>query len=133
MLRFWLWHVEELTLYVGVVPVVALVVLLARGPRRCRLRLQEHLAATVALVVTSTLVVAAFASRFASDRVQDRYLFFLRAALLVGRALAWVALGAPRPRGRRSPSASALARRARRRVPVRALHRRAGEVGHASG
>ena len=30
VLRFWLWHVEELTLYVGVIPVVALVVLLFR-------------------------------------------------------------------------------------------------------
>ena len=58
--------------------------------------MQEHLAATVALLVTSTLVVAAFASRFASDRIQDRYLFFL-APLLVTALLAWVALGAPRP------------------------------------
>ena len=44
------------------------------------------------------LVVAAFASRFASDRVQDRYLFFL-APLLVGVLSAWDAHGAPRPRG----------------------------------
>ena len=33
VLRFWLWHVEELTLYVAVVPVVALVVLLWRARR----------------------------------------------------------------------------------------------------
>jgi hypothetical protein len=97
VLRFWLWHLEELTLYVGVLPVVALVVLLARS-RDLPSAVQEHLAATVALVATSTLVVAAFASRFASDRVQDRYLFFL-APLLVGVLAAWVALGAPRPRG----------------------------------
>jgi 4-amino-4-deoxy-L-arabinose transferase-like glycosyltransferase len=95
-LRFWLWHVEELALYLGVVPVVALVVLLARGGR-LPARLQEHLAATVALVVTSTLVVATFASRFAPDRIQDRYLFFLT-PLLVVALLAWVELGAPRPR-----------------------------------
>ena len=94
-LRFWLWHLEELTLYVAVVPLVALVVLLARG-RRLDPRLQEHLAATVALLITSTLVVATFASRFASDRVQDRYLFFL-VPLLVVVLLAWVELGAPRP------------------------------------
>jgi hypothetical protein len=95
VLRFWLWHVEELTLYVAVVPVVAFVVLLARAPR-LPAAVQEHLAATLALVATSTLVVAAFASRFASDRIQDRYLFFLT-PLLVTALLAWVALGAPRP------------------------------------
>jgi Dolichyl-phosphate-mannose-protein mannosyltransferase len=95
VLRFWLWHFEELTLYVGVLPVVALVILLARAPR-LPAALQEHLAATVAMVATSTLVVAAFASRFASDRIQDRYLFFL-APLLITVLLAWVALGAPRP------------------------------------
>lgn len=95
VLRFWLWHVEVLTLYVCAVPVVALVVLLFRA-RRLAASIQEHLAATIALVATSTLVVAAFASRFASDRVQDRYLFFL-APLLVITLLAWVELGAPRP------------------------------------
>jgi hypothetical protein len=49
------------------------------------------------MIATSTLVVGAFASRFASDRVQDRYLFFL-APLLVAVLAAWVELGAPRPR-----------------------------------
>jgi len=96
VLRFWLWHVEELTLYVAVVPVVALVVLLWRAPRLPP-AVQEHLAATVALVATSALVVGAFASRFASDRIQDRYLFFL-VPLLVAALAAWVELGAPRPR-----------------------------------
>ena len=95
VLRFWLWHVEVVTLYVCVVPVAALVVLLSRA-RRLPPALQEHLAATLALVATSTVVVAAFASRFASDRVQDRYLFFL-APLLGIVLLAWVELGAPRP------------------------------------
>jgi 4-amino-4-deoxy-L-arabinose transferase-like glycosyltransferase len=95
-LRFWLWHVEELTLYLGIVPVVALVLLLARAGRLPP-RLQEHLAATVALAATSILVVATFASRFAPDRVQDRYLFFLT-PLFVVALLAWAELGAPRPR-----------------------------------
>jgi hypothetical protein len=95
VLRFWLWHVEVVTLYVCVVPVVALVVLLFQA-RRLAPALQAHLAATLSLVATSTLVVAAFASRFASDRVQDRYLFVL-APLLVIVLLAWVELGAPRP------------------------------------
>jgi hypothetical protein len=96
VLRFWLWHVEELTLYVAVLPVVVLVVLLWQA-RRLPAAVQEHLAATVAMVATSTLVVGAFASKFAPDRVQDRYLFFL-APLLVAVLAAWVDLGAPRPR-----------------------------------
>ncbi len=96
VLRFWLWHVEELTLYVAVLPAVALVVLLWQA-RRLPAAVQEHLAATIAMVATSTLVVGAFASRFAPDRVQDRYLFFL-APLLVAVLAAWVELGAPRPR-----------------------------------
>ena len=96
VLRFWLWHVEELTLYVAVIPVIVLVVLVAIGPQ-LPARLREHVAATLALVATSTLVVGAFASRFASDRVQDRYLFFLAPLVLVA-VLGWVSIGAPRPR-----------------------------------
>ncbi len=101
VLRFWLWHVEELDLYVGIVPFVALLLALMVG-RTLPDRLQEHVAATTALVLWSTLAVGTFASRFASDRVQDRYLFFL-APLLVVVLLAWVELGAPRPRVPLSP------------------------------
>ena len=96
VLRFWLWHVEALDLYVGIVPFAALLVLLARG-RALPERAQEHVATTVSLLVWSTLAVGAFASRFASDRVQDRYLFFL-APLLVVCLLAWVAHRDARPR-----------------------------------
>jgi hypothetical protein len=96
VLRFWLWHVEELDLYVGIVPFAALLLALLTG-RGLPDRLQEHVVATTSLVTFSTLAVGAFASRFASDRIQDRYLFFL-APLLVVVVLAWVELGAPRPR-----------------------------------
>ena len=96
VLRFWLWHVEELDLYVGILPFAALLVLLVRG-RALPEPLQEHVAVTAALVVWSTLAVGAFASRFASDRVQDRYLFFL-VPLLVVCLLAWVAHPIARPR-----------------------------------
>ncbi len=96
VLRFWLWHVEELTLYVAIVPLVALGVLAARA-RSLPPRVQEHVAVTVAFFVWSTLSVAMFASRFASDRIQDRYLFFLT-PLLVVALVAWVELGAIRPR-----------------------------------
>ena len=96
VLRFWLWHVEELDLYVGIVPFAALLVLLMRG-RELPERLQEHVAATAALVPWSTLAVGMFASRFASDRIQDRYLFFLT-PLLVACLLAWVEHPAARAR-----------------------------------
>ena len=96
VLRFWLWHVEELDLYVAIVPFAALLVLVLRGHRLSE-RVQEHAAATVALLVWSTLAVGAFASRFASDRVQDRYLFFLT-PLLVVCLLVWVEYAEARPR-----------------------------------
>lgn len=96
ILRFWLWHVEVMTLYVAIVPVVALGILLLRG-RLLPERLQVHVAVTATTFVWSTFAVAMFASRFASDRVQDRYLFFLT-PLLVVALVAWVELGAPRPR-----------------------------------
>jgi hypothetical protein len=88
------------------VPAVAAVVLLARG-RRLPPRVQEHLAATVSLAAWSTLVVGTFASRFASDRIQDRYLFFLAPLLLVC-LVAWVELGAPRPWATVLPAAALL-------------------------
>ena len=92
----WLWHLQELTLYAGIVPIAALIILLVARARLAP-RIQQHLAATVSLLVWSTLAVAMFASRFASDRIQDRYLFFL-VPLLVIVLLAWVEVGAPRPR-----------------------------------
>jgi hypothetical protein len=95
VLQYWLWHAEELTLYVAVLPVAALIVLAARS-RTLPARVQEHLAVTISLAVWASLVVAAFASAVVPDRVQDRYLFFLAPLLLVCLA-AWVRLGAPRP------------------------------------
>jgi hypothetical protein len=96
VLRFWLWHVEELDLYAGILPFAALLVLLARGHLLPE-RVQEHIATTVSVAVWSTLAVGAFASRFASDRIQDRYLFFL-VPLLVACLLVWVERPAARGR-----------------------------------
>jgi len=94
VLRYWLWHAEELTLYLGVVPVVATVVLLGRA-RTLPTRLQEHLAVTVSFSVWTTLVVAAFASEFAG-RIQERNTFAVAPLFLVA-LVAWVSIGAPRP------------------------------------
>ena len=94
VLRYWLWHAEELTLYLGVVPVAATLVLLGRS-RRLPARLQAHLAVTVSFSVFTTLVVAAFASEFA-NRIQERNTFAIAPLFLVA-LVAWVGIGAPRP------------------------------------
>jgi hypothetical protein len=94
VLRYWLWHAEELTLYLGVVPVAATLVLLGRA-RKLPTRLQEHLAVTVSFSVWTTLVVAAFASEFAG-RIQERNTFAIAPLFLVA-LVAWVGIGAPRP------------------------------------
>lgn len=94
VLRFWLWHLEELTLYLGIVPMAALIVLvgLARGLPRPT---QAFLAVTVSLLGWLSLVVAAFASQFA-NRIQERNLFAAGALVLIA-LLVWVHRGAPRP------------------------------------
>ena len=94
--RFLLWHVAELDLYLGVFPLLAFALLLARA-RTLDPPLQALLAATGALSVWVLLVVSTFASQFASNRIQERNMFFLAPLFLVA-LLAWVDRGAPRPR-----------------------------------
>jgi Dolichyl-phosphate-mannose-protein mannosyltransferase len=95
VLRFVLYHVAELDLYLGIVPVAATIVLLGRV-RSLDPRLQALLAATLALSAWLILAVSAFASVFA-QRIQERNLFVL-APLFLALLLAWVERGAPRPR-----------------------------------
>jgi 4-amino-4-deoxy-L-arabinose transferase-like glycosyltransferase len=94
-LRYVWWHVAELSLYVLVIPLAATVVLVARA-RSLDGRLQAFLAATLALTVCLVPVVATFASEF-SNRIEERNLFYV-APLLCIALVAWVGLGAPRPR-----------------------------------
>jgi hypothetical protein len=94
-LRYLVWHVAELALYVLFVPVAATIVLVARA-RSLDRGLQAFLAATLALVVCLVPTVAAFASVF-SFRIQERNLFYLAPLLLIA-LLAWIERGAPRPR-----------------------------------
>src|SRR5262249_33998342 len=95
VLRFLWWHVAELSLYVLVVPLAALIVLVGLA-RSLDARLQVFLAATVSLTVSVVVLVAAFASEF-SDRIEERNFFYV-APLLCIALLAWVERGAPRPR-----------------------------------
>jgi hypothetical protein len=94
VLRFLFWHVAELDLYLGVLPVAAFLVLLTRI-RELEPRLQELLVATAAILTWTLLVVAAFASRFA-DAIEERNMFVVAPLLLIA-LLVWVDLRAPRP------------------------------------
>jgi hypothetical protein len=95
VLRYLVWHVAELGLYLLVIPVAATIVLVGRA-RSLAPPLQAFLAATLALTICLVPVVAAFASAF-SFRIEERNLFYL-APLFVITLLAWVEHGAPRPR-----------------------------------
>ena len=121
--RFLLWHAAELDLYLGVFPLVAFALLLVRA-RTLDPPLQALLAATGALSVWVLLVVSTFASQFASNRIQERNMFFLAPLFLVA-LLAWVDRGAPRPRAA-AVSGRGRTRGAARGHPVRALHRDGG-------
>ncbi|MEO5634460.1 glycosyltransferase family 39 protein [Gaiella sp.] len=94
-LHFVVYHLAELNLYVGVIPVAAAIVLTARA-RSLDEPLKVLLAGSIALVGWTAIIVGTFASRFA-DRIQERNMFAL-APLLVILLLAWVERGAPRPR-----------------------------------
>jgi hypothetical protein len=94
---FTLWHAADLALYLGVLPLAATILLVVRA-RRESLPVQAFLAATVTLAVVFTVEVAAFSTRFASDRIHERNLFQLAPLLLVG-LLVWAQnldRGAPR-------------------------------------
>jgi Dolichyl-phosphate-mannose-protein mannosyltransferase len=95
VLKFMLYHVAELDLYLGIVPVAATIVLGARA-RSLDAPLQAFLAVTLSVTFWLVLIVSAFASVFA-QRIQERNLFVVAPLFLV-LLLAWVERGAPRPR-----------------------------------
>ena len=94
VVRFLFWHLAELDLYVGVVPLAALLVL-ALGVRKLDPGLQAFVAGTVAVSFWTLLVVAAFASRFAGAIVERN--MFVVAPLLIIALLVWIHRGALRP------------------------------------
>jgi hypothetical protein len=95
VLKWLLWHVAELDLYLGLLPFAALVLLAALG-RRLDRAAQAFLAAAVALAVWLVLEVAAFASLPTVHRVEERNMFYL-APLFFTALLLWIDRGAPRP------------------------------------
>ena len=92
--RFFLYHLAELDLYLGVLPFAAFVLLIATA-RRAEPALAPYLAAAIALTVSTLLVVSAFATEFA-NRIQERYTFFVAPFFLIA-LLVWVDRGLPRP------------------------------------
>ena len=92
--HYLLWHVEELALYLLVIPLAATIVLLGRA-RSLQPAVQGFLAVLVSLSVSFLPVVAVFASRF-SGRIEERNLFYV-APLFAIALLVWVELGASRP------------------------------------
>jgi hypothetical protein len=93
--HWFLWHLAELDLYVGVLPVFALLVLLGIG-RRLALPERTIVSVTLASVVWIGIEVAAFATQPSVLRIEERNLFYVAPLLFTCLAL-WIERGLPRP------------------------------------
>jgi hypothetical protein len=96
VLKWLLWHVAELVLYVGVVPAAAFVVL-ALSWRTLTQQQRVFLAAASALSAWLILEVAAFASLPGVTRIEERNTFYIAPFFLIALLL-WIERSAPRPR-----------------------------------
>ena len=94
VLKWLLYHVSELDLYLGILPFAAVLLLVALG-RSLDRPLRVFLAALLSLTAWLVLEVAAFASAL-SPRVEERNLFFVAPLFLIA-LLAWIERGMPRP------------------------------------
>jgi glycosyltransferase involved in cell wall biosynthesis len=93
VLKWLLYHVAELDLYLGIAPFAALL-LLALAGRSLDRPLRIFLAAALPLTAWLALEVAAFASAW-SPRVEERNLFYV-APLFFVALFAWIERGLPR-------------------------------------
>jgi hypothetical protein len=91
VVRWLVYHVGELDLYVGVVPFAALLFLAATRDRRT-----PFVAASVSLTAWLLVEVAAFAST-QSQRIEERNMFFVAPFFFIA-LLWWIERGLPRPR-----------------------------------
>ena len=96
VLKWLLYHVAELDLYLGLLPFAALL-LLALSARDMPRRAHAFVAGSVALTAWLVLEVAAFASLPTVHRVEERNMFYV-APLAFVALLLWLELGLPRPR-----------------------------------
>ena len=95
--RWFLYHVAELDLWTGILPLAALIILsgvaLSRESDRSE---RAFVAASVPSVAFLTLIVAAFASQSHENRIEERNLFYVGVVLLIA-LMWWVDRGLPRP------------------------------------
>jgi len=94
VLKWVLFHVAELDLYLGIAPFAALLLLTLVG-RSLDRPLRLFLAAALPLTAWLLLEVGAFASAL-SPRIQERNLFYVAPLFLIA-LLAWIERGMPRP------------------------------------
>ena len=95
--RWVVYHLAELTLSVGVVPLSALIVLLGLAwTERTAVAERAFLAAATAAIFWEVVEVGTFESP-RGFRIQERYLFNLAPVLLLALVV-WLARGLPRPR-----------------------------------
>jgi glycosyltransferase involved in cell wall biosynthesis len=94
VLRWLLFHVAELDLYLGIAPFAALLLLAAIG-RSLDRPLRVFLAAAIPLAAWLVLEVATFASTW-SDRIEERNMAYIAPVFLIA-LLAWIERGMARP------------------------------------
>jgi hypothetical protein len=93
--RWFLYHLAEIDLYVGVIPFAALLALAGMAYRLPRAH-RAFVAAVLPISVFLLGVVAEFASRPDVSRIEERNTFYLAPLLLIA-LVAWIDLGVPRP------------------------------------
>jgi hypothetical protein len=99
--RWFLYHVAEVDLAVGVIPFAAFL-LLAAAIRDLPRSLRIHMATSISIGFWLLVLVAAYATvPKAHARIYERYLVYLLPLLLLA-LLAWMAEGLRRPRGART-------------------------------
>jgi hypothetical protein len=95
VLRWFVYHIAELDLYLGVIPFAAMLVLAALS-RRLPRKTQAFVAASIALSAWLVLEVGIFASKNPiPPRIEERNMFYV-APLFVIALLVWIDAGMPR-------------------------------------
>lgn len=85
---FALWGAADLDLYLGVIPLAAAILLIVRVRDEAR-SVRAFIAGGISLALSFSLVVAAFNTQFASNRIEERNLFYIAPLLLIA-LIVWV-------------------------------------------
>jgi hypothetical protein len=99
--RWILEHFGELDLYLGIIPFVAMVVIvgLALAPREQSPALRAFGASSVGLVAVFVATAGIYATDVVGQRIEERYMFEI-APLFFVALMAWIERGLPRPPAR---------------------------------